>query len=155
MDKATTKGNTGFTQIAEALCAALQVSRKMHNTCDNMSEQHCHILLGFITDTRHNWPASAKVVRYATMLTALMLGCRLPELETAADTPPIQSALNEEATGKETLPQWMLGPDHMRVIETGRPEHAMVWRIVGHTFRYASPGFSKPMPEDPMYRHTR
>ena len=36
-----------------------------------------------------------------------------------------------------------LGPDHMR------PEYAMVWHIVGHTFRYchASPGFAKPMPE--------
>ena len=42
------------------------------------------------------------------MLTALMLDCRLPELEAAADTPAIQTALNAEATGKETLPQWML-----------------------------------------------
>ena len=40
------------------------------------------------------------------MLTALMLDCRLPELETAADTPAIQTALNAEATGKETLPHW-------------------------------------------------
>ena len=73
-----------------------------------MSDQHCHTLLEFITDTRHSWPASAKVVRYATMLTALMLDCRLPELETAAGTPAIQAALNAEATGKETLTQWML-----------------------------------------------
>ena len=108
MDKSTTKGHTEFTQIAEALCAALQVIMKKHNTHDKMSDQHCHTLLEFITDTRHSWPASAKVVRYATMLTALMLDCRLPELETAAGTPAIQAALNAEATGKETLPQWML-----------------------------------------------
>ena len=108
MDKSTTKGHTEFTQIAEALCAALQVIKKKHNTHDKISDQHCHTLLEFITDTRHSWPASAKVVRYATMLTALMLDCRLPELETAAGTPAIQAALNAEATGKETLPQWML-----------------------------------------------
>ena len=62
MDKSTTKGHTEFTHIAEALCAALQIIKEKHNTHDKMSDQHGHTSLGFITDTLHSWPASAKVV---------------------------------------------------------------------------------------------